>query len=76
MRTTSTTTDCRCSTCGALLAKRDRHALSIRRGSFQTTVSGADFTVAVNCYRCNALNVLTSRREPPTPTPTRVPTAA
>jgi phage FluMu protein Com len=69
MRTTSTTADCRCSTCGALLAKRDHQALSIRRGSFQTTVTGTDFTVAMSCYRCSALNVLASRAKPPTSTP-------
>lgn len=77
MRTLSTTTDCRCKGCGALLAKRDRDGLTIRRGDMQTTVTGADFTVSVSCYRCRALNVLTSRREPPpTATHVRVPSAA
>jgi len=53
MRTTSTnTTDCRCKNCQALLAKHDRDGLSIRRGDMQTTVTGADFTVAVTCYPC------------------------
>jgi phage FluMu protein Com len=75
--TTTTTTDCRCKGCDALLAKRDRDGLSIRRGDMQTTVTGADFTVAVSCYRCRALNVLTSRPEPPpTATPARAPVAA
>jgi phage FluMu protein Com len=71
MRTTSTnTTDCRCKNCQALLAKHDRDGLSIRRGDMQTTVTGADFTVAVTCYRCKTLNVLASPRKPtPTPTP-------
>jgi len=69
MRTTSTTTDCRCKNCQALLAKHDRDGLTIRRGEMQTTVTGADFTVAVTCYRCKTLNVLASSRTP-TPTPT------
>ena len=76
MRTTSTT-DIRCKQCSALLAKRDRDGLSIRRGDMQTTVTGGDFTVSVTCYRCRALNVLTSRREPPpTATPAPAPAAA
>ena len=67
MKTQSTTaTDCRCKACGALLAKRDRDGLTIRRGDMQVVVSG-DSTVAVTCYRdrCRTLNVLSSR----TPTP-------
>ena len=47
MKTQSTTaTDCRCKACGALLAKRDRDGLTIRRGDMQVVVSG-DSTVAV-----------------------------
>jgi len=68
MRITSTT-DCRCKHCQALLAKHDRDGLTIRRGDMQTTVTGADFTVAVTCYRCKTLTVLASPRTP-TPTPT------
>ncbi len=67
MRTTSTT-DCRCKNCQALLAKRDLDGLTIRRGDMQTTVTGGDFTVSVTCYRCKALNVITSRT-PTAPTP-------
>jgi phage FluMu protein Com len=70
MKTQSTTaTDCRCKACGALLAKRDRDGLTIRRGDMQVVVSG-DSTVAVTCYRdrCRTLNVLASRTPmPPTP---------
>ena len=45
MKTQSTTaTDCRCKACGALLAKRDRDGLTIRRGDMQVVVSG-DSTV-------------------------------
>ena len=70
MRTTSTT-DCRCKNCQVLLAKHDRDGLTIRRGDMQTTVTGADFVVAVTCYRCKTLNVVASPRKPsPTPTPT------
>ena len=65
MRTTSTT-DCRCKNCQALLAKRDLDGLTIRRGDMQTTVTGADFTVSVSCYRCKTLNVIASRK-PQTP---------
>jgi phage FluMu protein Com len=68
MRTTSTF-DCRCKTCQAMLAKHDRDGLTIRRGDMQTTVTGADFTVSVTCYRCKTLNVVASSRKP-TPTPT------
>ena len=70
MKTQSTTaTDCRCKACGALLAKRDRDGLTIRRGDMQVVVSG-DSTVAVTCYRdrCRTLNVLSSRK-PTTPSP-------
>ena len=70
MKTQSTTaTDCRCKACGALLAKRDRDGLTIRRGDMQVVVTG-DSTVAVTCYRdrCRTLNVLSSRKPtPPTP---------
>ena len=70
MKTQSTTaTDCRCKACGALLAKRDRDGLTIRRGDMQVVVSG-NSTVAVTCYRdrCRTLNVLSSRKPtPPTP---------
>lgn len=39
MKTQSTTaTDCRCKACGALLAKRDRDGLTIRRGDMQGAV--------------------------------------
>ncbi|GAB4215632.1 MAG: hypothetical protein OHK0013_41400 [Sandaracinaceae bacterium] len=70
MRITSTSTaDCRCKHCQALLAKHDRDGLTIRRGDMQTTVTGADFTVAVTCYRCKTLNVLAPPRRP-THTPT------
>ena len=65
MKTQSTTaTDCRCKACGALLAKRDRDGLTIRRGDMQVVVSG-DSTVAVTCYRdrCRTLNVLASRAD-------------
>jgi len=76
MRTTSTT-DIRCKQCSALLAKRDRDGLSIRRGDMQTTVTGGDFTVAVTCYRCRALNVVTSRpAQPPAAAAHAPPTAA
>ena len=72
MKTQSTTaTDCRCKACGALLAKRDRDGLTIRRGDMQVVVSD-DSTVAVTCYRdrCRTLNVLSSRTPmPPTPVP-------
>jgi phage FluMu protein Com len=63
MRTTSATStiDYRCKKCGALLAKRDDNGLSIRRGDMQTIITGTDFTVAVTCYRCKTLNVVTSR---------------
>lgn len=64
MRTTST--ECRCKSCGALLAKRDDGGVSIRRGDLQATITG-DFTAAVTCYRCRTLNVLASRL--PTPPP-------
>lgn len=59
MHTTSTT-ECRCKLCQALLAKRESAGLSIRRGDLQATVMGGDFTVAVLCYRCKTLNVLAS----------------
>ena len=66
MKIHTLTTDCRCKACGALLAKRDRDGLTIRRGDMQVVVSG-DSTVAVTCYRdrCRTLNVLSSRN--PTP---------
>ena len=64
MRTTST--ECRCKSCGALLAKRDHDGVSIRRGELQTTITG-DFTVSVTCYRCRTLNVVTWRPSTPPP---------
>ena len=69
MKTQSTTTECRCKACGALLAKLDRDGLTIRRGDMQVVVSG-ESTVAVTCYRarCRTLNVLSSRK-PTTPSP-------
>jgi hypothetical protein len=70
MKTQSTTSDCRCKACGALLAKLDRDGLTIRRGDMQVVVSGD--TVAVTFYRdrCRTLNVLASRTPmPPTPVP-------
>lgn len=71
MKHQSTPTECRCKACGSLLAKRNHDGLTIRRGDMQVVVTG-DSTVAVTCYRarCRALNVLTSRPEPP-PTRTR-----
>ena len=43
MKTQSTTaTDCRCKACGALLAKRDRDGLTIRRGDMQAHADAAD----------------------------------
>lgn len=68
-------TDCRCKHCGALLAKRDGGAIAIRRGDMQTTITGGDFTVAVICYRCRSLNVVTARRPEPRP-PTKPASAA
>jgi phage FluMu protein Com len=59
------TTDIRCKQCNSLLAKRERDGVAIRRGELQATVTGSDFTIAVTCYRCRALNVVTSR--PPQP---------
>ncbi len=46
MRTTST--ECRCKNCSALLAKRDHDGVSIRRGELQATITG-DFTMSVTC---------------------------
>lgn len=69
MKTSTISTDCRCKACGALLAKRDRDGLTIRRGDMQVVITG-DSTVAVTCYRdrCRTLNVLSSRMPtPPTP---------
>lgn len=53
--------DIRCRQCYALLAKRDRDALLIRRGPMQTTVTGTDFTIEVICYRCSTRNVAAFR---------------
>ena len=58
-------TDLRCKHCHTLLAKQDRDGLSIRRGTLQATITGADTTVSVTCYRCSTLNVM---RIEPTPT--------
>ena len=58
----TTTHDCRCKNCQALLARRDLDGLTSRRGEMQTTVTGADFTVSVTCYRCQSLNVLAPPR--------------
>lgn len=69
MRTPPLFADYRCSSCCALLAKRDRGDLTIRRGDMQATVTGRDFTVSVTCYRCRARNVLALRREPPPTAP-------
>ena len=63
----SSSNELRCTGCDALLAKRERGGFSIRRGPMQTAVTG-DFTIAVTCYRCGALNVATSR-PPTTPSP-------
>ena len=53
MKTQSTTaTDCRCKACGALLAKRDRDGLTIRRGDMQVVVSG-DSTVGDRLARAD-----------------------
>ena len=53
----------RCKQCNTLLAKQDRDGLAIRRGTLQATITGADATVSVTCYRCQTLNVL--RPAPP-----------
>lgn len=62
-------TDCRCKACNVLLAKLDRDGLSIRRNDLQLVVTG-DSVVAVTCYRCKTLNVLTASCKPTPPTPT------
>lgn len=49
----------RCKHCHSLLAKHDRDGLAIRRGPLQAIVTGS-FSVAITCYRCQALNVLSS----------------
>lgn len=59
------TTDFRCKQCQALLAKRDADGLCIRRGDLQAAVTGAQFTVAVTCYRCKTLNVAASPSRAP-----------
>jgi phage FluMu protein Com len=46
--------DVRCSHCGALLAKRGKDELCIRRGEMQTRIRGADARVEMRCYRCKA----------------------
>ncbi len=53
-------TDVRCKSCSALLAKRDPSALTIRRGSMEVTLSGSDFELAVTCYRCRAVSRLSA----------------
>ena len=65
MRTTSP--EHHCKQCNALLAKQDRDGLCLRRGSFQATVTG-DFTIAIGCYRCSTVNVVTSTHAMPAPT--------
>ncbi len=60
----STTIDCRCKSCGALLARRDADGLSVRRGEFQLAITG-EFTATVSCYRCKTLTIVSSR--PPSP---------
>lgn len=74
MRTITSSVDCRCKNCQALLAKNDRDGITIRRGDMQATVTGADFTFAVTCYRCQTLNVLAQPRKPAPALP-RTPTA-
>ena len=54
------TTDFRCKQCHALLAKHDAGGLCIRRGDLQATITGGHFTVAITCYRCKTLSVVTS----------------
>lgn len=51
--------DVRCTGCGALLAKMERGALTIRRGELQATFDG-DFHASLVCYRppCRRLNVI------------------
>lgn len=64
---TSTTINCTCKRCNALLAKHERDGLCIRRNDLELVVTG-DSVVAVTCYRCKTLNVLSSRKPtPPTP---------
>jgi phage FluMu protein Com len=50
-------TELRCKHCKALLAKRERDALSICRGGLQATITGTTLVVSLTCYRCQALNV-------------------
>ena len=71
----STPNECRCKSCGALLAKRDPDGISIRRGDLHATIVG-DFTASVSCYRCRTLNVVISRSTPPTAPAAAHPTAA
>ena len=77
MKTSTLSTDCRCKACGALLAKRDRDGLTIRRGDMQVVITG-DSTVAVTCYRdrCRTLNVLSSRTPTPTPPANALPSVS
>jgi len=53
------TTDIRCKSCGALLAKLDETGLTIKRGDLQATLDGA-FRATLVCYapRCRSLNIL------------------
>ena len=44
--------DVRCFHCGALLAKRGKDEVCIRRGELHTRIRGSDARVAVRCYRC------------------------
>jgi hypothetical protein len=55
----SSSTDCRCKRCNALLAKKERTGISIRRGELQAMVTGTDFTASIVCYRCHTLTVVT-----------------
>jgi hypothetical protein len=58
------TTEFHCKQCRALLAKHDRDGMCIRRGDLQAVISGADFSVAVTCYRCRTLNLVASAARP------------
>jgi hypothetical protein len=44
--------DVRCFRCRALLAKRGKDEVCIRRGELHTRIRGSDATVEVRCYRC------------------------
>ncbi len=51
------TIDIRCRSCRALLAKRDKQRLRVRRGEFAVVVGGA-FSATLHC-RCGGLERLT-----------------